>query len=67
MFVAECGLSLVVKSEGSSLVAVHGLLIVVASLVVEWRLQGTRSSEVGVHWLTCLVACKIFAKLCPLH
>ena len=67
MFVAECGLSLAVKSEGSSLVAVHGLLIVVASLVVEWRLQGTRSSEVGVHWLTCPMACRIFAKLCPLH
>ena len=29
------GLSLVVASRGSSLVAVHGLLIVVASLVVE--------------------------------
>ena len=34
------GLSLVVASRGSSLVAVHGLLIVVASLVVEPGLQG---------------------------
>ena len=65
VFVAECGLSLVVKSGGSSLVEVHGLLIVVASLVVEWRLQGTWSSEVGVHWLTCPVACGIFTKLSP--
>ena len=67
VFVAECRLSLGVKSGGSSLVVVHRLLIVVASLVVEWRLQGTWSSEVGVHWLTCPAACGIFAKLCPLH
>ena len=65
VFVAEWGLSLVVTSGGSSLVAVHGLLIVVASLAMEWRLQGTWSSEVGVHWLTCPVACGIFTKLSP--
>ena len=35
IFVVGRGLSLVVVSRGSSLVAMHGLLIVVASLVVE--------------------------------
>ena len=38
VFVASGELSLVVASRGYSLVAVHGLLIVVASLVVEQRL-----------------------------
>ena len=36
--------SLVAASRGSSLVAVHGLLLAVASLVVEHRLQGVRAS-----------------------
>ena len=35
VFVAACGLSLVATSEGYSFVAVHRLLIAVASLVVE--------------------------------
>ena len=34
------GFSLAAASGGYSLVAVHGLLIAVASLVVEHRLQG---------------------------
>ena len=39
VFVSVCGLSLVVTSRGYSLIVVHGLLIVVASLVVEHRVQ----------------------------
>ena len=35
VFIAVHGLSLAVESRGYSLVALHGLLIVVASLVVE--------------------------------
>ena len=38
VFVAACGLSLVVASGGYSLVAVHGLIMAVASLVAEHRL-----------------------------
>ena len=41
-----CGLSLVIVSRGCSLAAVRGLLIVVASLVAEHRLE--------VHGLQCL-------------
>jgi len=40
------GFSLVVASRGSSLVAVLGFLITVASPVVEHRLQGTWASTV---------------------
>ena len=47
LFVASPGLYLVVASRGYSLVVVHGLLIVVASFVVEPRLQGVRASVVG--------------------
>ena len=43
-----CVLSLAVASGGYSLVAVHGILIVVASLVVEHGLQGTWTSVVVV-------------------
>ena len=39
IYLATCELSLVVASRGFSLVAVHGLLIMVASLVSEHRLQ----------------------------
>jgi len=39
VFVAACGLSLVVVSGGYCLVAVQGLLTAVASLVVEHRLK----------------------------
>ena len=38
-----CGLSLVVESEGYSLVAVRGLLIAVASLVAEHSAGCTRA------------------------
>jgi hypothetical protein len=38
VFIAACGLSLVVASWGYSLVAMHGLLVIVASLVAEYRL-----------------------------
>ena len=38
VFVAALGLSLLVASRGYSLVEVHGLLIAMASLVVEHRL-----------------------------
>ena len=47
VFVAVCGLSLVLASGAYSLVAVQGLLIVVASLVAE-------------HGLSCPTACEIF-------
>ena len=40
------GLSLVVVSGGYSLVVLHGLLIAVASLVAEHRLQGAWASVV---------------------
>ena len=42
------GFSLVAASGGSSLVAVHGLLIAVASFVMEPGLQGTQASVVEV-------------------
>ena len=42
----------VAASGGYSLVAVLGLFIVVASLVVEHRLQGTRASVVVAHGLS---------------
>ena len=42
VFVTSRGLSLVVVSWVYSLVAVHGLLIVVASLVVEHSPKGTQ-------------------------
>ena len=41
-----CGASLVAASRGYSLVAVRGLLIVVASLV-EHRLRGLQASDMG--------------------
>ena len=37
---------------GATLAVVSGLLIVVASLVVEHRLKGTQASVVGVHGLS---------------
>ena len=48
MLVAPCGLSLVVASGGYSLVEVLGLLIAVASLVAECRLEGGRTSVAAV-------------------
>ena len=38
VFIAACQLSLVVAGRGYSLVVVHGLLTVVASLATEYRL-----------------------------
>ena len=49
VFVAVCGLSLVAES-GATLIAVHGLLIAAASLVVEHGLQR------GLQQSRCLVA-----------
>ena len=42
-----CGLFLVMVSRGYSLVVVHGLLIAVASLVAELRLQDAWASGIS--------------------
>ena len=59
-----------VASGGYSLVVAHGLLIGVASLVVEHRLESTGSTAVA-HELTCSVACGAFpdqgSNPCLLH
>ena len=54
-------------SKGFSLVAVHGLLIAVASLVAELRLLACRfqqlqhaGSAAVAHGLSCFTACGIF-------
>ena len=72
LFLAACGLSLVVESRGFSLVAVCRLFKAVASLVVEHWLEGALPSAVVAHWLlsagsvvvahglSCLTACGIF-------
>ena len=60
VFIATCGLSLVVASGDYSLVAVRRLLIAVAYLVAEHRLQGVQASVVVVHGLACPMACGIF-------
>ena len=58
LFLAVLGLHcfiffpLVVKSRGCSLLAVPGLLIVVASLVAEHRPWGFQSSVVATHGLS---------------
>ena len=66
------GFSLVVENRGCSLVAVRGLLMVMASLVVEHGLKGAWTSVVMVpglqstgpiamaHELSCSTACGIF-------
>ena len=77
------GFSLVADSGGYSLVAVRRLLIAVASLVVEHRLQSMQAqqlwlqdsrgsgSEVVAHGRSCSTACGIFpdqgSNLCLLH
>ena len=64
--------------RGLLFIAVRGLLIAVASLVVECRLQARglqqlwhMGSVVVVHGLNCSVACRIFpdqgSNPCPLH
>ena len=64
------GLSLLEASGGSSLIEVCGLLILVASLVVEHGLQTAGFSGCGTQ-ISCLSACGIFldqgSKPCPLH
>ena len=64
------GFSLVVESEGYSLVAVGRLLFTVTSLVAEHRLQGM-GSVVVVYGVSCSVAYGIFLdqglSLCLLH
>ena len=47
VFSVACGLSLVATSCGYSLVAVSGLLIAMASLVVERWLESTRAQKLG--------------------
>ena len=65
-----CRHSLVAAGRGYSLVAMHGLLIVVASLV-EHRLWGAWTPIVTVHGLSCSMAGEIFLDQglnpCPLH
>ena len=76
------GFSLVVKSGDHCLVAVGGLLIAVASLVAELRLQARGLNSCGlralhcrlsnvVQGLSCPAACGIFldqgSNPCPLH
>ena len=74
VFVAACGLSLVVASGGYSLVTGHGLLIAVASLVAEHGLSvlwlNTCGPWVLAHGLSCSTGCGIFqdegSNPCPL-
>ena len=54
----SAGFSPAVASGGYSLVSVHGLLIVVASLVVEHRLQDMWASVVAAHGLI-IAACRL--------
>ena len=56
VFVAVCGLSLVVESGGYSLVLAHGLHIVVASFVVEHGLLGIWSSVVAACSLSSCIS-----------
>ena len=64
-------LSLVAASRGYFLVAMHKILIAVASLVAEHRLLGARASVAEAHELSCPMACGIFPdqglNLGPLH
>ena len=63
-------LSLAAVSGGSSLVAMCGLLVAAASLVVEHKLKSVGSAVVA-RGLSCFVARGIFldqgSNLCPLH
>lgn len=66
-----CGLSLVASSRGYSLVAMRGLLVVVASLVMKHRTLRPEGLVVVTHGLSCSMACGIFrdqgSNLGPLH
>ena len=82
-FTGALGLALVAASEGCSLVAVHGLLTVLASLIAEHGLLYTWASVVAanrlrslgtlvvVPGLSCPAACGIFpdqgSNQCLLH
>ena len=72
------GFSLLGVNRGYSLVVVHRLLVVVASLVVEYRLEECRlqklqhvGSVVVEHGLSCPAVCRIFPDRglnpCTLH
>ena len=56
VFFPARGLSLAIVSRGCSLVAVLWLLIAVASLVAEHRLQGVQASADVARRLSCCVA-----------
>ena len=64
-FFSSCG------ERGLLFIAVHGLLIVVASLVAEHQALGAQASVVVAHGLSCSVACVIFldqgSNPCALH
>ena len=68
---AASRLSLVPVSGGYSLVMLHGILIAVASLVVELGLSGVQASAAVLHRLSCPLARGIFPdqglNWCPLH
>ena len=67
-FVAACRLSPAAASRGYSLVAEHGRLVMVASLVEGYRLYNM-GAVVVVHGLSCARVCGIFqdegSNLCP--
>ena len=60
VFIVACRLSLVAASGSYSLVAMCGLLIVVASLTVKHRFWGAQASVAVVHGFSCPEACGIF-------
>ena len=66
--VAALGLSLVAANKGYSLIAVHGFLTAVASLLFSWLQSSMASVFVA---LSCPVACGILPERgsnpCPLH
>ena len=77
LFLAVLGLCCCVQAfsscseRGLLFVAVRRLLIAVASLVAEHRLQGGKASVVVAHRLSCSTTCGIFpdqgSNLCPLN
>ena len=70
VFIAVCGLSLVVASRDYSLAAMCRLPLVVASPCRTWAL-GLMGSVIVAHGLSCSTACGIFLDQelnpCPLH
>lgn len=71
VFVAVHRLSPVATSRRYSLAVAHGLLVAVASVVLDHGLRGLRASVVVVHGFSCLRACGVFPKQgsnpCPPH